>query len=148
MVWKPHVTVAAVIERDGRFLLVEERIEGGLMLNQPAGHLEPGESLVQGVVRETLEETAYDFHPRHVLGIYRWRKPGNGMTYLRFAFTGDAGKHHPARALDDGIVRTLWLSAEEIRQSKARHRSPLVIDCMEAYLLGRRFPLEIFSDYD
>jgi 8-oxo-dGTP pyrophosphatase MutT (NUDIX family) len=148
MVWKPNVTVAAVIERGGRFLLVEERTEGGLMLNQPAGHLELGESLVQGVVRETLEETAYDFHPRYVLGIYRWRKPGTETTYLRFAFTGDTSAHHPARALDDGIVRTLWLSAEEIRKSKPRHRSPLVVDCMEAYLQGRRFPLEIFFDYD
>ncbi|HZP93281.1 MAG TPA: NUDIX hydrolase [Burkholderiales bacterium] len=148
MPWKPNVTVAAIAERDGRFLLVEERTEDGLMLNQPAGHLEPDESLIAGAARETLEETAYDFAPEHLVGVYRWRKAGAETTYLRFAFAGRAGAHHAGCALDEGVVRALWLTLEEIHLSRARHRSPLVLRCVEDYLRGNRFPLSLLIDYD
>jgi 8-oxo-dGTP pyrophosphatase MutT (NUDIX family) len=148
MVWKPNVTVAAVAERDGRFLLVEERTAEGVVLNQPAGHLEPDESLIDGCVREALEETAYEFRPQHLVGIYRWRKPDATTTYLRFAFGGQAGAHRAARRLDRGIVRTVWLTPDEIRASRKRHRSPLVLRCVEDYLRGNRFPLDLLVHYD
>jgi 8-oxo-dGTP pyrophosphatase MutT (NUDIX family) len=146
MVWKPDVTVAAIAERDGRFLLVEERTAEGVMLNQPAGHLEPDESLIAGCVREALEETAYQFRPRHLVGVYRWPRPNGKTTYLRFAFGGEAGELQPARRLDREIVRTLWLTPDEMRASRARHRSPLVMRCVEDYLRGSRFPLELLVD--
>lgn len=143
--WRPSVTVAAIIERDGRFLLVEEETADGLKLNNPAGHLDPGESPAQGCAREALEETAHVFTPTALLGIYlsRYQHPASGadVTYLRFAFCGELGEHDAARALDHGIVRTLWLTAEEVRASAARHRSPLVLRCMEDYLAGVRYPL-------
>jgi ADP-ribose pyrophosphatase YjhB (NUDIX family) len=147
MPWKPNVTVAAIAERDGRFLLVEEHTPEGLMLNQPAGHLEPDESLTEGCAREALEETAYEFSPRHLVGIYRWRKPDGKTTYLRFAFSGDAGAYHADRRLDRGIVRAVWLTPEEIRASRGRHRSPLVLRCVEDYLRGSRFPLDLLVHY-
>lgn len=143
--WRPSVTVAAIIERDGRFLLVEEETADGLKLNNPAGHLDPGESPAQGCAREALEETAHVFTPTALLGIYlsRYQHPASGadITYLRFAFCGELGEHDAARALDHGIVRTLWLTADEVRASAARHRSPLVLRCMEDYLAGVRYPL-------
>ena len=148
MIWKPHVTVAAVVERDGRFLLVEEKTARGLMFNQPAGHLEADESIVAAVARETLEETGWDFFPRHLLGVYRWCPIGSDVTYLRFAFSGVLGSHHADQALDEGIVRTVWLSADEIRNGRDRHRSPLVVRCMEDYLAGIRAPLDLLVDYD
>lgn len=144
--WKPHVTVAAVIERDGRFLLVEEETADGLRLNNPAGHLDRGETPEQACTRETLEETAYSFTPEAVVGIYLSRQinlDGSDTTYLRFAFCGALGDCDPHRALDTGIVRTLWLTADEIRASRARHRSPLLVQCMEDYLRGTRYPLEL-----
>jgi 8-oxo-dGTP pyrophosphatase MutT (NUDIX family) len=146
MVWKPNVTVAAIAERSGRFLLVEERTSAGVMLNQPAGHLEPDESLIDGCVREALEETAYEFSPRHLVGIYRWPKADGRTTYLRFAFGGETGAQRADRRLDRGIVRALWLTPEEIRASRTRHRSPLVMRCVEDYLRGSRFPLELLVD--
>ena len=146
MTWKPNVTVAAIAELDGRFLLVEEETDDGLRLNQPAGHLEPDESLVEAVAREALEETAYEFHPLHLIGIYRWRSPAAGITYLRFAFSGSAGPKYPRRQLDKGIVRALWLTPEEIRASRERHRSPLVLKCVEDYLNGRRIALDALID--
>jgi ADP-ribose pyrophosphatase YjhB (NUDIX family) len=146
MIWKPNVTVAAVVERDGRFLLVEEQTENGLMFNQPAGHLEDRESLAAAAVRETLEETAWDFVPEALVGIYRWRVPGRDVTYLRVAFCGRLGSHHADRQLDEGIVRAVWQSAEEIRAGRNRHRSPLVVRCMEDYLSGRRAPLDLLVD--
>ena len=141
--WRPSVTVAAVIERDGRFLLVEEHTPEGLRLNNPAGHLDPGESPEQGCARETLEETAHPFTPTALVGIYlsRFQRGAQDITYVRFAYCGTVGSPDPARALDTGIVRTLWLTADEIRQSAERHRSPLVLQCMEDYLGGQRFPL-------
>ena len=148
MVWKPNVTVAAVVEQDGRFLLVEEETSEGVRLNQPAGHLEPDESIAAAVQRETLEETAYDFEPERITGIYRWTKPGSGLTYLRFAFAGRLGLHHPDRELDAGIIQAVWLSREEVLASAARHRSPLVVRCIEDYLSGRRYAIDALVDCD
>jgi 8-oxo-dGTP pyrophosphatase MutT (NUDIX family) len=142
-IWKPHVTVAAIVEREGRFLLIEEETDAGLRLNQPAGHLEPGESLVDAVRREALEETASAFEPRALLGVYHHEVPRSGATYVRFAFCGDAGEPIAGRALDAGIVRTLWLTPDEVRASASRHRTPLVARCVEDYLCGRRYPLEL-----
>jgi len=150
--WKPSVTVAAVIERDGKFLLVEEHTPEGLRLNNPAGHLDPGESLVQACVRETLEETAFTFAPSDLVGIYMSRFQRNlpsagpngaleDITYLRFAFCGTLGEWDANRSLDTGIVRTLWLSPDEVRQTQHHHRSPLLLQCMEDYLRGQRLPL-------
>ena len=148
MVWKPDVTVAAVVERNGRFLLVEEHTERGILFNQPAGHLEADESITAAVARETLEETAWDFAAEHLIGVYRWRALDSATTYLRFAFSGRLGTHHADRALDRGIVRAVWLSPEEIRASRDRHRSPLVLRCMEDYLAGIRAPLDLLVDYN
>lgn len=145
--WKPSVTVAAIIEREGRFLLVEEHTPEGLRLNNPAGHLDPGEAPAAGCAREALEETAHHFTPEALVGIYlsRFRRPSTGedITYLRFAFCGTLGAFEAQRALDAGIVRTVWLSADEVRASAARHRSPLVLRCMEDYLCGQRYPLSL-----
>ena len=143
--WKPAATVAAVIERDGRFLLVEERTRNGLRINQPAGHLDPGESLIAACVRETLEETAYRFTPTDLLGVYLWRASAdaNGASYLRFAFTGALGSKVAEQALDQGIVRTLWLTAEELGACAAEHRSPLVLRCVQDYLRGQRYPIDL-----
>jgi 8-oxo-dGTP pyrophosphatase MutT (NUDIX family) len=145
--WKPSVTVAAVIERAGRYLLVEEHTSDGLRLNNPAGHLEAGESLLQAVVRETLEETARRFDPGHLLGVYlaRVRRGEEDITFLRFAFAGSVGEAEPGRALDDGIVRTLWLTPAEIEASRERHRSPLLWRCVQDHLAGRRFPLDLLT---
>ncbi|MDD5179735.1 MAG: NUDIX hydrolase [Gallionellaceae bacterium] len=148
MIWKPSVTVAAIIEQDGKFLLVEENTLQGILFNQPAGHLEPDESLLAAVVRETQEESAYSFEPQHLIGIYRWHAPQSDTTYLRFAFTGRTLSHNPEQALDEGIVRTVWMSPEEIRTSQARHRSPLVLRCVEDFLSGKRYPLELLVHYD
>lgn len=145
-IWKPEVTVAAVIERDGKFLLIEEQTTEGLRLNQPAGHLEADETLTAAVVRETLEESAHHFVPENLLGIYRHRQTA-GVTYMRFAFCGRVTRHEPARALDDGIVRASWMSVEEIRASRAQHRSPLVLQCIDDYLAGARFPLDVVNRY-
>jgi 8-oxo-dGTP pyrophosphatase MutT (NUDIX family) len=147
MIWKPHVTVAAVIERDGQFLLVEEETEDGILFNQPAGHLDPSESLLAACARETLEETAWHFTPEALLGVYQWHHPGRDRTYLRFAYTGSLHGHDPERALDEGIVRAVWQTADEIRVLQARHRSPLVLRCVEDYLAGKRYPLELVTHY-
>ena len=147
-VWKPNCTVAALIEREGRFLLVEEETEDGLRFNQPAGHLDPGESLVAACTREAMEETAWCFTPTALVGIYQWPRPQSDVTYLRFAFAGELGAHQENRALDTGILRTVWMTPEEIRASAERHRSPLVWQCVSDYLAGRRFPLEIVTHYD
>lgn len=145
--WKPSVTVAAVVERDGRFLLVEEEAGGRIVYNQPAGHWEPGESLVEACAREAMEETAYEFRPGALLGWYTWRQPETGRTFVRVAFTGDVGAHYPEQPLDDEIRRALWLSVAEIRALQAQHRSPLVMACIEDYLAGARYPLAAISHY-
>jgi phosphatase NudJ len=149
--WKPHVTVAAVAEREGRFLLVEEQTSDGLRLNNPAGHLDPGESLVQACSRETLEETAHAFRPTGLVGVYLTRVPkpardglpGQVVTYLRFAFCGELGAFFADRRLDHGIVRTLWMTPQEIRASAQRHRSPALLQCVQDHLAGVRYPLEM-----
>ena len=151
--WKPSATVAAIIEQDGRFLLVEEHTPEGLRLNNPAGHLDEGESLVDGCAREALEETMHLFTPTHLLGVYlsRFQRPANvqqafeDITYLRFAFCGTLGEEVAGQALDEGIVRTLWLSPEEIRACVPRHRSPLLLTCMEDYLAGKRYPVDLMT---
>lgn len=140
------MVVAAVVERDGRFLLVEEEADGGIVLNQPAGHLDEGESLINAVVRETLEETAWHFEPRALLGVYRWVHPNKGTTYMRFAFTGDATGHEPERQLDHGIVRAVWMTPEQIFAERTRHRSPLIERCMKDYLAGQRYSLDLLKD--
>jgi len=144
--WRPSVTVAAMIERDGRFLLVEEETPDGVRLNQPAGHLEPGESIVDGCAREALEETAHPFTPTALLGVYMSRytsaRTGNRVTYLRFAFAGCVGEVQAGRTLDQGILRAVWLSADEVRSSRIEHRSPLVMRCIEDFVAGQRFPLQ------
>jgi len=142
-IWKPNVTVAAVVERAGRFLLVEEHTAHGRLFNQPAGHLDPGESLVEAVARETREETAYVFKPTALLGVYQYHHPGDEVTYLRFAFTGDITGHEAGRALDEGIIHAVWLAADDIRREASRHRSPLVMRCIDDYLAGRRYPLAV-----
>jgi len=141
-----RLTVAAVIAHGGRFLCVEERADGMIRINQPAGHLEPGESLTQGVIRETLEETAHDFEPDAVLGIYRWRHPHKATTYVRVAFTGRAGSPRAGYRLDEGIERAVWLSPAELQARHAEHRSPLVMACVQDHLAGRRFPLDLLRD--
>jgi len=146
--WKPNVTVAAVVEREGRFLMVEEETSEGLRLNQPAGHLEPGESLIEASIRETLEETAHAFLPESLVGIYQWPRPSGDITYLRFAFGGTVGEVLAGRTLDSGIVRALWLSEAELQACTERHRSPLVLQCVRDYLDGRRYPLELMRHYD
>ncbi|HCI51823.1 MAG TPA: NUDIX hydrolase [Gallionella sp.] len=148
MIWKPNVTVAAVIERDAKFLLVEEETSQGLRFNQPAGHWEPGETLIHATIREALEESAYDFAPEHLTGIYSWRAPESDTTYLRFAFSGTITAHHPELKLDEGIVRAVWLTIDEIRDTKMRHRSPLVLRCCEDYLAEKRYPLELLVHYE
>lgn len=143
-VWKPSVTVAAVIEHHGKFLFVQERISGRLVLNQPAGHLDPGESLVAACRRETMEETAHHFEPTALVGIYRWRDPAKDFTFLRFAFRGTVGGAEK-RPLDKEIVAVHWLTAEELKLRKAEHRSPLVQKCVDDFLVGNSFPLDLFS---
>jgi 8-oxo-dGTP pyrophosphatase MutT (NUDIX family) len=146
--WKPAVTVAAIVEREQRFLFVEEQTSEGIRINQPAGHLDPGESLVAACARETLEETAHPFVPTALLGVYMFRQARDGdprgdVTYLRFAFVGELGERIAGRPLDHGILRTLWLAPEELRARSREHRSPLVMKCVEDYLRGQRHPLAL-----
>ena len=146
MRWTPHVTVAAIAERQGALLLVEEAIQGRLVLNQPAGHWEEDESLTDAVQREVLEETGYAFVPEALIGIYRWDVPDRDLTYLRFVFAGRVGAIPVRETLDHNILRALWLSPEELQTEHARLRSPMVLRCVQDYLAGRRFPLEILSE--
>jgi len=143
--WTPHVVVAAIVERDGKFLLVEEHTAEGLRLNQPAGHWEPGETLADAVRRETLEETAHYVDPLALLGCYSTYYPKRDITYLRFAYICQETGLDDARKLDDGIVRAVWLSPDELAASTIPHRSQLVMRCVQDYLAGRRFPLDFVS---
>lgn len=144
----PDITVAAVAETDGRFLVVEERINRRLVFNQPAGHVERGETLLEAVIRETREETAWLFKPQALLGVYLWRNPASGRYTLRFAFTGSVNDHNATQPLDRGIVRTHWLSRGELIDREPRLRSPLVLRCIEDYLGGNRLPLEPVAQLD
>jgi 8-oxo-dGTP pyrophosphatase MutT (NUDIX family) len=145
MAWKPDVTVAAIAERNGQFLVVEERASGRVVINQPAGHLEDGETFLEAVVRETLEETAWVFAPQAVVGVYVWRPTHVNRTFLRIAFCGELAGHDAARPLDHGILRTRWLSRAELAEPRARLRSPLVLQCVDDYLAGTRYPLSLIS---
>jgi len=147
MTWKPEVTVAAVIEKDGAYLLVEEETGAGLAFNQPAGHLEEGESLIDAVIRETLEESAWHFRPTHLVGVYLWKRPDKDATFLRFAFAGELAGFEAGRRLDEGIVAARWLTLDEVRASRDRHRSPLVLRNIEDHLAGRRYPLDLLAHY-
>ena len=147
--WKPSVTVAAIIERGGRYLLVEEETPEGLRLNNPAGHLDPGESPQEGCAREALEETTHTFTPTGLVGVYlsRFQAERKGVmqdtTYMRFAYRGELGDVVPGRQLDTGIVRTVWMTMDEVRASAARHRSPLVLRCLEDHARGQNYPLDL-----
>jgi 8-oxo-dGTP pyrophosphatase MutT (NUDIX family) len=146
--WKPHVTVAAVAEKQGRFLLVQERDAGKRVINQPAGHLEDGESLLAAVQREVLEETAWRFEPRAIIGIYRWCHPTTGITFLRFTFAGTLLEHDPARSLDPDIEQVVWLSDAAIRMQQDSLRSPLVLRSIDDYLAGKSWPLAMLVDLE
>jgi 8-oxo-dGTP pyrophosphatase MutT (NUDIX family) len=148
MAFRPDVTVAAVVERDGRFLMVEERAARRIVINQPAGHLESGESLVEAVVRETLEETGYALVPEAVTGIYLWRHPQLDRTFLRIAFSGTAEGPDPARRLDRCIIRAAWLTREQLAARPNVLRSPLVLRCIDDYLTGTRHPLSLLTSLD
>ena len=143
--WQPDVTVATIVVSDGRLLMVEEHAGGRLVLNQPAGHLEPDESLVQAALRETLEETGWDVRLTAFVGAYQWKAPETGRHYLRFAFAAEHVLHHPERALDEGITRALWLTPGELQAEAGRHRSPLVWRTTSDFLAGRRQPLELLQ---
>jgi 8-oxo-dGTP pyrophosphatase MutT (NUDIX family) len=145
-VQRPAVTVAAIVERGGAFLLVRERTRTGLKLNQPAGHLEPGETLAAGAARETLEEAAWHVEPQALVGVYRWDAPDNGATFVRFAYAATPIAAVPGRALDDGIVDALWVPYDEIVARRDEHRSPLVLRCVDDYRAGRRWPLDLVQD--
>ena len=140
--WHPDVTVATVVALQGRLLLVEERIDGQLVLNQPAGHLEPDESLAEAALRETLEETGWEVALTAFVGAYQWTAP-NGQQYLRFAFAGQALSHDPSRPLDEGIERAVWLAPAELRARTTQHRSPLVWRVAADWLGGQRHPLSL-----
>lgn len=146
MIWTPRTTVAAVIEKNGAFLMVEEHDSGQLVLNQPAGHLENGESLLDAVRREVEEETAWRFEPSSLLGVYRWQVAHSGVTYLRYCFAGSVLQALPGQPLDSDIHAALWLSAASIREQQWRHRSPMVQSCLNDYLQGRRYPLELIHE--
>lgn len=148
MVWKPRVTVAAIAERQGRFLMVEEQVKGEVRFNQPAGHLEDSESLLDAVVRECLEETAWHFHPQALVGLYRWRQQDSGETWLRATFCGECVDFDPQRTLDEGIIAAHWLTRDEICMREQQLRSPLVLRCIDDYLLGRQFPLNLLVELD
>jgi 8-oxo-dGTP pyrophosphatase MutT (NUDIX family) len=145
MQWMPHATVAAIVEHNGKFLLVEEHTDRGNRFNQPAGHLEDNETLLDAVIRETLEETAYRFEPTALLGIYHWKHTHNETTYLRFAFIGKVSDHQPELPLDDGILRAVWMSADEMRSQAMLMRSPQVLTCVEDYLSGKQYPLSVLT---
>lgn len=144
--WYAHVTVATVVEKDDRFLLVEEKATGGLVLNQPAGHLEPGETLVQAAERETLEESGWEIQVEGIVGLALYTAPSNGVTYHRTTFFARALQHHNNLELDEGIIRCVWLSYGEMQQQAQRMRSPLVLAAVEHYRAGQRYPLDLIYD--
>lgn len=145
-IWTPHLTVAAIVERDGYFLMVEEDSEGRRVFNQPAGHVEDGEALLAAVQRETLEETTRHFTAQAITGLYRWRNPLNQATYLRVAFCGSCSEVDDGAALDRDIIASHWLSREELWQRESELRSPLVLRCIDDYLAGQRLPLDLFTE--
>lgn len=147
MQWKPNVTVAAIAEQDDRFLLVEENADGLIVFNQPAGHLEKDETLINAVKREVLEETAWEFKPEHIVGIYLYPNPHNEIVYLRVCFYGICTKHYPEKKLDDEIIRAVWLSRDELEKNREAMRSPMVLGCIDDYLAGKKFPLDLLNHF-
>jgi 8-oxo-dGTP pyrophosphatase MutT (NUDIX family) len=143
--WKLHLTVATIVNDNERFLMVEESAGGEHVLNQPAGHLEDGETLPAAAARETLEETGWTVEPRAVTGIYHWRQPVTGETFVRVCFAASCVSHDASRRLDDGILQALWLTHAELAASQPRHRSPMVLRCIDDYLAGHRYPIELLS---
>lgn len=146
MIWKPRATVAVICEKNGHFLMVEEKVHGRICFNQPAGHLEDNESLVEAAVRECREETAYTFSPRALIGLYRWRNTEKNDTYLRATFYGEYSGPEAGQALDNDIIAAHWMTFDEIRAHKAALRSPLVLRSLEDFLSGKRYPLELLVD--
>lgn len=146
MDWIPHITVAAIVEDQGRFLLVEELADGKAVLNQPAGHLEANENLIQAAIRETLEETGWEIEVTAVTGIYLYTAPSNGVTYQRVCFAARPLRHHPESPLDKGIIGPLWLGREELESQRQRWRSELVGQCLDDYLGGERFALSLIRN--
>ncbi|GFO72245.1 hypothetical protein BJAS_P2319 [Bathymodiolus japonicus methanotrophic gill symbiont] len=147
MLWKPHVTVAAIIEREGRFLLVEEHTANGLAYNQPAGHLEAGESLMHAVKREVNEETAWQFTPEYIISIQLWRKTPESPSFLRVCFAGSCHDHEPQQPLDDGIIATHWLTRDEVVAKTSQLRSLLVLTTIDQYLQGEHYPLALLKTF-
>ena len=147
MRWKPNVTVAAIVERDQKFLLVEENADDHVVFNQPAGHLEKDETLIEAVIREVREETAWEFIPQSIVGIYMYPNQHSNITYLRLCFSGTCEKYHPEQALDNGIIQAVWFSQEEIKQNMEKMRSRMVPQCINDYLSGKSYPLELLSQY-
>jgi len=144
-VWKPHTTVAAIIEREHKFLMVEEVSGGVNVYNQPAGHLEPDESLIEASIRETREETAWNFKPEYISGIYLWDQADTERSFLRVTFVGQCDDYRENQTLDNGIIRALWLSRDELAAHPEKLRSPLVLLCIDDYLAGNQYPLELLT---
>ena len=147
MQWKPNVTVAAIAQRDGKFLMVEEDADAHVVFNQPAGHLEKDESLIEAVKREVLEETAWEFQPEAVVGLYLYHNPRVDITYLRVCFSGSCVNFHPDRKLDAGVLRAIWMDKAELEANPLRLRNTMVLRCIEDYLAGKRYPLELLNHY-
>ncbi len=147
MRWKPNVTVAAIVECEQKFLLVEENADNHVVFNQPAGHLEKDESLIDAVKREVLEETAWEFIPQAIVGVYIYPNQHSDITYLRLCFSGTCENHHPEQALDDGIIQAVWLNREEIKENEDKMRSPMVTQCIDDYLSGKKYPLDLINSY-
>ncbi len=147
MRWKPNVTVAAIVECEQKFLLVEENADNHVVFNQPAGHLEKDESLIDAVKREVLEETAWEFIPQAIVGFYMYPDQHSDITDLRLCFSGTCENHHPEQALDDGIIQAVWLNKEEIKENEDKMRSPMVTQCIDDYLSGKKYPLDLINSY-
>ena len=147
MQWKPNVTVAAIAEDNGRYLLVEEDVDNLIVFNQPAGHLEKNETLLDAVKREVMEETAREFEPQSLVGVYLYPNPHRDIMYLRFCFAGRCIQHHADEPLDDGIIRAVWMTRDEIEASHEKMRSPMVRRCLDDYLSGKRYPLEMLNHF-
>lgn len=145
MSWAPHVTVATIIERDNRYLMVYEDSDGKKVYNQPAGHLEPDETLCEAAIRETLEETGWEIRLTGIVGVNLYTAPSNGITYFRTTFIGEALRHDQNRPLDTGIIEAVWLTYEEILERKDQLRSPMTLQIIEDYRAGRRFPLSVIG---
>jgi len=146
MCWTPHATVATVVERDGRFLMIEEVSSGRVVLNQPAGHLEENELFADAALRETMEESGWQVELKYLIGLYAYKSPNSKITYHRLCFAADAVEHHPDSPLDDGILRTLWMTRDEIAENPERLRSQTVLQCIDDYLAGKHYPMDFVNE--